>query len=129
MKLADALLRRKELQEKVDQIRRIKAEDVYEMRFKRQKVSEDVDDIQAQVPKLELNQVTEEYDYYAKRLRLIDAAIQQLNWTTDIMVQPGVWVDFADWKRLDGQKKATLRSSVESKPKKKKKKKVVDSDD
>ena len=96
MKLADALLRRKELQKKVDQIQAIKDKDVFEFVFERKQVSDQLDDIRANVPKLELNQVTKEYDYYANKLRLIDAAIQQLNWTTDITVDPFVWKDFAE---------------------------------
>lgn len=96
MKLADALLRRKELQQKVDQIRAIKDKDVFEFVFERKQVSDQLDDIRANVPKLELNQVTKEYDYYANKLRLIDAAIQQLNWTTDITVDSLVWKDFAE---------------------------------
>jgi len=96
MKLADALLRRKELQEKVNQVRAVKDKDLFEMRFERKQINENIDDIAAQVPKCSLNQVTAEYDYYANKLRLIDGAIQQLNWTTDISVNPKVWVDFAD---------------------------------
>lgn len=99
MKLADALLRRKELQNKVDQIKQIKDQDLFEMRFKRQKVTEDLDDIQAQVPKCDLSQVTEEYDYYSNKLRLIDAAIQQLNWTTEIQVEDKVWLDYSEHKK------------------------------
>ena len=94
MKLADALLRRKELQEKVNQIRQVKDKDLFEMRFERKQVNESIDDIAAQVPKCDLHEVTKEYDYYANKLRLIDAAIQQLNWTTDITVTPKVWEDF-----------------------------------
>ena len=96
MKLADALLRRKELQQKVDQIKTIKIQDVYEFKFERKQVSDSIDDIKANVPKLELNQVTKEYDYYANKLRLIDAAIQQLNWTTEITVNDLVWKDFSE---------------------------------
>ena len=84
MKLADALLRRKELQQKVDQIRGIKEKDLYEFVFERKKISEDIDDIKARVPKITLSQVKKEYDYYQNKLRIIDAAIQQLNWTKDI---------------------------------------------
>lgn len=98
MKLADALLRRKELQQKVDQIRSIKDKDLFEMKFNRQKISETMDDIQAQVPKCDLSQVTQEFDYYSNKLRLIDGAIQQLNWTTDITVDDKVWVDFTESK-------------------------------
>ena len=98
MKLADALLRRKELQQKVDQIRNIKEKDVYEFRFERKQINDDIDDIKAQIPILELNQVTQEYDYYANKLRLIDAAIQHLNWTTDIVVTDIVWKDYVKQK-------------------------------
>ena len=96
MKLADALLRRKELQSKVDQIKAIKDKDLFEMKFQRKQVSQEIDDITAQVPKLELNQVTKEYDYYANKLRLIDAAIQQANWTVDITVNDLVWKDYTE---------------------------------
>lgn len=96
MKLADGLLRRKELQQKVDQLRTIKDKDIYEFRFERKQVNDNLDDIKAQVPVLEANQVTAEYDYYANKLRLIDGAIQQLNWTTNIEVENLVWVDYAN---------------------------------
>jgi len=98
MKLADALLRRKELQQKVDQVRGIKQADIFELVQERKQISQEYDDINAKVPKLELNQVTKEYDYYANKLRLIDAAIQQLNWTTDITVDSLVFKDFAEGK-------------------------------
>ena len=101
MKLADALLRRKELQQKVDQLRSIKDKDIFEFRFERKQVNDSVDDIRAQVPVLDANQVTAEFDYYANKLRLIDAAIQQLNWTTEITVDDKVWVDFADSKKAE----------------------------
>jgi 3-methyladenine DNA glycosylase AlkC len=67
---------------------------LFEFRFERKQVNENLDDIKAQVPKLELNQVTEEFDYYANKLRLIDAAIQQANWTAEITVNDSVWIDF-----------------------------------
>ena len=87
VKLAEALLRRKELQNKIDQISKIKEQDLFEVHVKRTNVTDSVDDIIAKVPKLELNQVTEEFDFYAKQLRLIDAAIQQANWTTEIEIK------------------------------------------
>jgi len=94
IKLAEALLRRKELQNKVDQLRQIQRDMLSKMVYKRQKVSEDFDDIAAQIPTLEANQVTAEYDHYAKQLRLVDAAIQQANWTTDIEVGVTVMQDY-----------------------------------
>ncbi len=86
IKLAEALLRRKELQEKINRIQPLKAADVYETKVKRVKVTDSIDDLTVSVPKLTLSQVTAEYDYYAKQLRLIDAAIQQSNWTTELDV-------------------------------------------
>lgn len=96
MKLAEALLRRKELQDKVNQIDFVKRQDLFETKVKRSRVTENIDDIVGTVPKLELNQVSKEYDHYAKQLRLIDAAIQQMNWTTDIVVNDSVWADYGD---------------------------------
>ena len=88
IKLAEALLRRKELQAKVDQLRNINHGSLFEVKGKRAKVTDEVDDIVVQVPKLYAKQVTEEYDFYARSLRLVDAAIQQTNWTADVKVDP-----------------------------------------
>lgn len=96
MKLAEALLRRKELQDKLTQIDFVKRQDMFETKVKRSRVTENIDDIVATIPKLDLSQVTKEYDHYAKQLRLIDAAIQQMNWTTEITVNDSVWADYGD---------------------------------
>lgn len=87
VKLAEALLRRKELQQKVDQLNNIKDKDLFEMKVERIKVTDNVDNIRAMVPILEANQVTAEYDFYAKKLRMIDAVIQQANWTCSVDVK------------------------------------------
>ena len=94
IKLAEALLRRKELQEKVDVLRKIKETDLFEVRAKRQSVTESIDEVVAQVPKLTASQVTKEFDWHARQLRLIDAAIQQSNWTTEIDVNDSTMRDF-----------------------------------
>jgi len=84
VKLAEALLRRKELQGKVDVLQHIKDRDLFELRAQRKAVSDSLDDIVAQVPKLTASQVTAEFDFYARQLRLVDAAIQQANWTCEV---------------------------------------------
>lgn len=85
IKLAEALLRRKELQAKVDQLARIKDNDMfYQVRSQRIKVMEGVDDLNLDMPKLTAAQVTAEYDFYARQLRLIDGKIQHTNWTATI---------------------------------------------
>lgn len=94
VKLAEALLRRKELNGKVAQLAQIKDSDLFEMKVDRVSVTENLDNIKAQVPKLEASQVTAEYDFYARQLRLVDAAIQQANWTTDINVGDTVMADY-----------------------------------
>ena len=96
IKLAEALLRRKELQEKVDRLRTINQEGLFEVKARRQAVADGIDDLVASVPKIAMQQVTAAFDYYAKQLRLIDAQIQQANWQTDITVGDKAMDDFID---------------------------------
>lgn len=95
IKLAEALLRRKELQGKVAQLKTLKDTHVYyEIRAHRVKVEQGLDELSANYPKLEANQVTAEYDHAARALRLIDAAIQQANWTCELDVDASTLEDF-----------------------------------
>lgn len=94
IKLAEALLRRKELQEKVNVLRNINEKALFEVRAQRKNVTENIDDIVAAVPKLTASQVTAEYDWHARQLRLVDAAIQQTNWTAEVDVQDTVMQDY-----------------------------------
>lgn len=84
MKLAEALLRRKELDAKVKLLSTLKVEKLFHPILQRKPAAEGYDDIIGQVPKLTASQVTAEYDAYARKLRLVDAAIQQANWTTEM---------------------------------------------
>jgi hypothetical protein len=91
IKLAEALLRRKELAEKLNVLRHFKDNHAfYEVRGQRVKVTEGLEDINVNYPKLEASQVTAEFDYVAKQLRLVDALVQQANWTTVLQVDPMV---------------------------------------
>jgi uncharacterized protein DUF6847 len=93
--LAEGLLRRKELAQKVEILKKFKDNQLYyEIRAQRVKVSDGLDDLSANYPKLEANQVTAEYDLAARQLRLIDAAIQQANWTTKVEIDDKVMQDF-----------------------------------
>lgn len=94
VKLAEALLRRKELQGKVDVLKSIKDKDLYDVKAVRRQVSEGIDDIVANVPKITASQVTKEFDWHSRQLRLIDAAIQQANWTCEIDVHDESMGDF-----------------------------------
>ncbi len=94
VKLAEALLRRKELQGKVDALKSIKDRDLFEVKAARKPVSDSIDDIVAQVPKLTASQVTQEYDWHSRQLRLVDSAIQQANWNCEIELSPETMGDF-----------------------------------
>jgi hypothetical protein len=96
VKLAEALLRRKELNDKVAQLKQINVQGLFEVKATRKNVTENIDDVIAKVPRIKLSQVAAGYDWYAKQLRLVDAAIQQANWATDIVVGEDVMKDFVD---------------------------------
>ena len=96
IKLAEALLRRKELQGKVDALSQIKQTMVIETIVRRQPVSESIDNIEAAVSKVDAGQVTREFDWHARQLREIDAAIQQANWTTEVAVKSDNMADFKE---------------------------------
>ena len=96
IKLAEALLRRKELNEKVEQLKKINVQGLFEAKVQRKNVTENIDDIIAAVPKITLNQVAAGYDWYAKQLRLVDGAIQQANWVTEIEVGNDVMSDYKE---------------------------------
>jgi len=93
IKLAEALLRRKELQMKVDQLKAINHKELFEVKVARKNVTDNVDDVVAQVPKVTMEEFTKTYDWFAKQLRRVDAAIQNANWTTNIEVDPEVMKD------------------------------------
>ncbi len=98
IKLAEALLRRKELQQKVDVLNQVDGKALYEVKASRVKVTDSLDDIVAHVPKLTAGQVTREFDWHARQLREIDAAIQQANWTTEIEVGTANMADYKEDK-------------------------------
>jgi hypothetical protein len=94
VKLAEALLRRKELGEKVLLLKNLDQKALYEVKAKRVKVTDDIDDLVASVPKLSAAEVLQEHDWHARQLRRVDAAIQQANWSTEIEVDAEVMQDF-----------------------------------
>ena len=96
VKLAEALLRRKELNEKVAVLKSIQDRDLFEVKATRKPITESIDDVIAQVPKLTASQVTAEFDFYARQLRLVDAAIQQANWITSIEISDTVMSDYSN---------------------------------
>ncbi len=96
IKLAEALLRRKELDAKVKQLLVVKQNNLFEVKATRKQVHEGIDDVIVSVPKVSMSQVTQEYDFYARQLRLCDAAIQQINWTAEVPEGDKFMQDFKD---------------------------------
>ena len=96
IKLAEALLRRKELNNKVDILRTLKDKPIFERIVQRRQITDSIDDITAQVPKLTASQVTAEYDFYARQLRKIDAVIQHANWTVELDLDDIVMGDYKE---------------------------------
>lgn len=94
--LAECLLRRKELQDKLQGLSNIKAQDIYEVHVVRRKAHEGIDDVTAKVPKLEFNQVVAEYNWVASQLRKIDAIIQRTNWNTEVGDADDLFVNYED---------------------------------
>lgn len=87
MKIAEALVLRKHLEQKVEQLKPLKLagdNGVFEVKTERVKISDEIDEVKFQVPKIELAQITKEYDLYSKALRELDTSIQQANWTAEV---------------------------------------------
>ncbi len=101
VKLIEALARRKELQEKVDQLRKVQDNALSETKtsvknIAKNSLDEIVAEIQAQVPKISSTQLTHAFDWHAKQLRRIDVAIQQANHITDVELDGEIMKDYVD---------------------------------
>ena len=96
LKLAEALLRRKELQNKVSTLSQLNSEKLFEIKVQRKHATESMDDIVAAVPKIKASQITHALDWHSRRLRLVDAAIQQANWTTELDIDESVMGEYVD---------------------------------
>ncbi len=92
--LAAALLRRKELNQKVAQLEQIRAEGLFEIKSTRKPVHEGIDDVIAQVPKVSIAEVTRCYDWHARQMRIVDLAIQEANHATVIDLEDSVMADY-----------------------------------
>jgi len=93
MKIADALLLRKHLAEKVESLRPLKNgvdKGLFEVRIRRVKISEDIDEATMDIPRIKAEDITKEFDRHATELRKLDASIQKANWEHDIDFSPSL---------------------------------------
>lgn len=91
MKIAEGLVLRKHLLKKVEQLTPLKQlgdNGIFEVKSERVKVSDEIDEVKFQLPKITLAEVTKEYDKYSKALRELDTALQQANWEHNVKFTP-----------------------------------------
>lgn len=87
MKLAEALNLRKQLVQKVEQLKPIKIngdQGMFETKTERRQVNDTVDQITTQVSKITLADITKTFDMYATALRKLDNKIQEANWSCEL---------------------------------------------
>ncbi len=87
MKIAEGLLLRKQLEAKVKQLEPLKVQGdngLFELKTKRVKITDEIDEITLQTSRVSMADVTREYDHYASELRKLDSSIQQANWIYDL---------------------------------------------
>ena len=87
MKIAEALLLRKQLEAKVKQLEPLKINGdrgLFELKTQRKHIGDSTDEVTFEIPKVTLDEVTADYDHYATQLRKIDTAIQKANWEHDV---------------------------------------------
>ena len=87
LKIAEALVLRKHLEAKLKQLEPVKVNGdngLFELHTERKQITDSVDEVKFQVPKIELKDITKEYDMYSKALRELDTAIQKANWEFEV---------------------------------------------
>jgi hypothetical protein len=92
MKIAEALLYRKQCEAKVKQLEPLRLngeQGVYTTKVQRVNVSDNVDEATLTIPRITLEDITAEFDFWASELRKVDGAIQQANWTHDVGFEMG----------------------------------------
>lgn len=87
MKVAEALVLRKHLEAKVEQLKPLYMngeKGMFEIKTERRAVNEQVDEVTMTIPKVTMADITAEYDKYSKALRILDTRIQEANWKNDV---------------------------------------------
>jgi len=87
MKLAEALLLRKQLEAEVKRLEPLKLQwsnGAFETKIIRRPLSDTVDEATVTMPKISFEEFTREYSKKATQLRKLDTAIQKANWAHDV---------------------------------------------
>lgn len=92
MKIAEALLYRKQCEAKVQQLTGIKQfgeTGALELKVQRIKINDEIEEAKLTIPRVTMEEVTREYDFWAGELRKVDAAIQEANWKYTVNFMEG----------------------------------------
>lgn len=99
MKIAESLVLRKHLQNKVDQLKPIYEageRGLFELKVERVPASQSqdnhVDELRMKVPRVTMADLTQEYDKYAKALRILDTKIQEANWKYNVDFDESIYL-------------------------------------
>ena len=85
MKVAEALLLRKNYEQKLSRLEIFKDAELYEVKTSRKQIKEgEIEEITTKAPRLSLKEVMEEYNNLSKRIRQLDASIQKANWDNSV---------------------------------------------
>lgn len=87
MKIAEGLLLRKQLEQKVAQLQPLKQmgdSGIFKMDVQRVKVSDEIEEARITIPRVTVSDITQTFDHYASELRKLDASIQKANWSYDL---------------------------------------------
>ena len=85
MKIAEALLLRKNLEQKMSKVEIFKDAELYEVKTFRKQIKEgEIEEITTKVPKISLKEIMEEYNVISKKVRQLDASIQKANWDCSV---------------------------------------------
>ena len=94
MFLIELLQRRKELNARVERLLAFRNVELRRVITKRVNVSEKLDDITADVPLVSVVDLDAAYNDAARKLRMVDTAIQRANHETEVSCDPSVFEDY-----------------------------------
>lgn len=115
--LNELLLRRKELAYAVVHRRRIlEKEGLFMDNIKRMAVPHEkisVDQVTGTMPRLKKSQAEEELNFYSQKLREVDEAVQQANYTKEVEGAASIFVDFSsDADKMEEKAKGTITKKL-----------------
>tara|TARA_R100001163_G_C4997272_1_gene147735 strand:- start:416 stop:736 length:321 start_codon:yes stop_codon:yes gene_type:complete len=92
--LAELLIRRNDLKDKLERVKPLTNRDLYGQKVQRISVSDSVDEVTVQVPRLSYDEIDGNWNHISRQLRKVDALIQRTNWETQVAIDPELLQDY-----------------------------------